>query len=208
MRKYRRKAKNSYIDVTACSANLLNLVDNWKVVEDLTSSDHNGVTFDIHLQKYKAIKIERATRKYNTRKANWAQFNEKLGQLKINNQIKASEIDKIHTIEQLATSINKLTEIITKTCNDTIPKKSNKEILTLPWWSEELASLKKGDATRKSRIRCAVPVRKAKVVEEYLKQKEKYELEATKVQVESWRVFYGKQDRGTMGRNIQGHRKN
>lgn len=54
----------------------------------------------------------------------------------------------------------------------------------MPWWSEELARLKREVATRKSRIRCAAQVRRAQVVEEYLQHKEKYESESVKAQIE------------------------
>lgn len=57
----------------------------------------------------------------------------------------------------------------------------------MPGWSEELAGLKREVKTRKRRIRCAAPVRRAKVVDEYLKKKQEYELLAAKVQVESWK---------------------
>ncbi|CAH2084371.1 unnamed protein product [Euphydryas editha] len=58
-----------------------------------------------------------------------------------------------------------------------IPKIKSKEILAIPWWSEELAMLKRQVATRKRRIRCAAPVRRQMVVEEYLKAKARYETE-------------------------------
>lgn len=68
-----------------------------------------------------------------------------------------------------------------------------------PWWSEQLATMKKAVATKRRRVRCAAPaaapVRRAMVVDEYLKPKDKHELEAMKAQTESWKSFCEKQDR-------------
>nr|XP_037877570.1 uncharacterized protein LOC119631152 [Bombyx mori] len=88
-----------------------------------------------------------------------------------------------------------LTKSITDACVESMPIKKSNETLTLPWWSEELADLKRNVATKKRRIRNAAPIRRSKVIEEYLKQKEKYELEAAKAQTESWKEFCCKQDR-------------
>lgn len=63
------------------------------------------------------------------------------------------------------------------------------------WWSQKLGEVKGKVATLKNRVRCAAPVRRQKVVEEYLKQKEEYETAATTAQVDSWKEFCGKQDR-------------
>ncbi|XP_026321464.1 uncharacterized protein LOC113231118, partial [Hyposmocoma kahamanoa] len=189
------KRYSSHVDVTACSVELLDLVDCWRIAEDLTSSDHNGIVFDIHLQKITPNKIKRTTRIYNTKKVNWAAFHVKLGQLKQVFELNKSKLEEINTIEALESVVSKFTEVISRTCEETIPKINNRKKLTLPWWSEELETLKKEVATRKSRIRCAAPVRKPKVVEEYLKHKEKYESEAAKAQIRSWKEFCEKQDR-------------
>lgn len=74
------KQYQSHIDVTTCSTDMLDLVENWRIDEGLTSSDHNGMIFNIRLQKSKGIQISRTTRKFNTKKANWPEFHEKLGE--------------------------------------------------------------------------------------------------------------------------------
>ena len=186
---------SSCVDVTAVSLELLDRVDNWKVVEDLTGSDHNGIVFELHTQKCMVNKIERTTRKYNTRRANWDDFHKKIKQLLLENKITKAEIQKVESVEKLEKLINKVTDIITKTCNETIPKKSNREKLTVPWWSEELETQKRKVATKKNRIKCAAPVRRAKVIAEYVAEKEDYEANVTNAQIRSWKDFCGKQDR-------------
>ena len=186
---------SSYVDLTACSANILGLVDDWKVDEGLMCSDHNGITFSIWLAKSKGLRVERTTRIYNTKKADWHTFREKFNRLAIEGKINKTEIEKIGNTNVIDTVTENLTEIIAEACNSAMPKKNSKEKLSVPWWSEKLTRLKKEVATKKRRIRCAAPVRRSKVVGEYLKQKEEYEMEAAKAQTESWKEFCHKQDR-------------
>lgn len=189
------KRYTSYVDVTACTEEMLTLVEDWRVIENLTSSDHNGIAFNIKLTREKGIEIQRTTRIYNTKKANWNQFREKLAQLKTENKMTVNEINKINNNSKLEQVVEKYMEIVIKTCNDTLPKVKKNQKLTLPWWSDELAEMKKEVTTRKRRIRCAAPVRRAKVVEEYLQLKNEYEYKAKKAQIDSWKEFCAKQDK-------------
>ncbi|CAB3250211.1 unnamed protein product [Arctia plantaginis] len=67
--------------------------------------------------------------------------------------------------------------------------------LTLPWWSNELAALKREVTTRKRRIRCDAPIHREHVVAEYLQFKEDYERKARCAQIQSWKDFCTRQDR-------------
>nr|XP_037877578.1 uncharacterized protein LOC119631162 [Bombyx mori] len=49
---------------------------------------------------------------------------------------------------------------------------TSREILTIPWWSEKLAEMRKETNTMRRRIRNAAQDRRQHVVDEYLKQKE------------------------------------
>nr|BAA07467.1 ORF2 [Bombyx mori] len=188
------KRYQSRVDVTFCTEDMLDLIDGWRVDEDLVSSDHNGMVFNIRLQKSKSIKIERTTRIFNTKKANWSLFHEKMAQLLLDNNM-TTLIDTIDNKTKVESAINTYTNIITKTCEQSIPKKTSREILTIPWWSEKLAEMRKETNTMRRRIRNAAQDRRQHVVDEYLKQKEKYESEVREAQAGSWKEFCGKQDR-------------
>lgn len=43
------KRYTSYVDISVCSDEMLDLVADWKVAEDLTSSDHNGIILKLYL---------------------------------------------------------------------------------------------------------------------------------------------------------------
>lgn len=45
------KVYQSHVDVTACKANMLGTIDNWKVDKGITSSDHNAIVFTIRMEK-------------------------------------------------------------------------------------------------------------------------------------------------------------
>ncbi|CAF4950848.1 unnamed protein product [Pieris macdunnoughi] len=75
------KSYRSYVDITACTADLLAIIDEWSVEEGLVSSDHNGITFKMRLERSEGRRTERTTRKYNTRKANWSLFEKRLSEL-------------------------------------------------------------------------------------------------------------------------------
>ncbi|XP_026331273.1 uncharacterized protein LOC113238652 [Hyposmocoma kahamanoa] len=188
------KRYSSHVDITACTTDLLDRVDDWRVDEGLTSSDHNGIAFNINIQKSKGISISRTTRQYNTRKANWTEFHVKLSQLKQEQQVTLEMLCNINETKQLEKFITKFTNIVTTTCLHSIPKKKNSQKLTIPWWSDHLEQLKREVVTRKNRIKRAAPIRRARVVDEYLQKKEEYEKEAVRAQIKGWKEFCERQD--------------
>ncbi|CAK1582710.1 unnamed protein product [Parnassius mnemosyne] len=192
------KIYQSHVDITVCSENLLSLVEDWKIDDSVTSSDHNTIKFRINQVKTVGLKTERVTRLYDSKKANWSQFREKLAQLLTDKNLKILEINKIDNKVNLEYKLGEYLETIKETCEATIPKIKNKGKLTLPWWNQELVALKKNVITKKRRIRCAAAVRRAAVVKEYLEAKDKYEYEAKKAQVKSWKDFCGKQDKESL----------
>ncbi|KAJ8705883.1 hypothetical protein PYW08_012929 [Mythimna loreyi] len=164
-------ALKSHVDVTACSLNIFDLVDGWRVDTGVTSSDHNTILLQINAKREKGINITRTTRIYNTRKANWELFKSKLRDLKVQYNISLDDINQIATKQDLEEVVVKYKNAIEKACEDAIPKIKHKTIISIPWWSEDLATKKKEVVRMKNRIRNAAPVRRAKVVDEYLKAK-------------------------------------
>lgn len=84
-----------YIDLAACSTDILALLDEWR--EDLTSSDHNGIEFNINTKRSTGHTMQRTTRMHNIMKVNWIQFRMKLNQLTLNRTLNTNTIAKIHT---------------------------------------------------------------------------------------------------------------
>ncbi|KAJ2948228.1 hypothetical protein O0L34_g10038 [Tuta absoluta] len=196
------KPYTSFVDLTVCSEDMLELVDDWQVVEDLTGSDHNGMKFKIKLSKTIENQTKPTTRKYNTKKADWGQFHEKLTQIMQDKQINKERIEAIDNTEKLDHMVNEYSETVNIACTHSIPIKKYNSKYTIPWWSKELDELKAEVATMKRRIPRAAPIRKNKVVAEYLEKKEKYEKAANEAQINSWKEFCEKQDRESVWEGI------
>lgn len=189
------KRYKSHVDITVCSESMINHIDEWRVDTDITSSDHNAIMILIKTKKELGINIKYGSTKiFNTRKVNWGQFREKVAQLLIDNNINKVEVEKIDNAQQLEEIVNKYTDIITKACNENIPKLKKIDKTYLPWWNENLDRMKADMNTKKRRIRCAAPRRRRWVIEVYLKAKTEYELEASKARTLGWKEFCGKQD--------------
>ncbi|XP_045450167.1 uncharacterized protein LOC123658921 [Melitaea cinxia] len=185
---------SSYIDITAVSLDLLGLVDGWRVCDDLTSSDHNGISFLIRSKCINKNNIRQTTRKFYTKKANWARFAEKLGQIYDLNNLTTVKIQNLNTGMQQDNLVSSLNNYIEEACTWAIPLIKRKEVLAMPWWNEELAALKREVVTRRRRIRCAAPIRRDKVIGEYLEAKERYRTEIKNAQMRSWVSFCERQD--------------
>ncbi|CAB3249970.1 unnamed protein product [Arctia plantaginis] len=130
----------SYVDVTACTSDVIAWIDGWRVDEGLVSSDHNGIVFNINLNRAKGINIKRTTRKYNTKKANWDGFQVQLTRLIAENNIKPEDATNTHELESIA---EKYSRLVGEACDQNIPKKKSSELFTMPWWSERLTILKR-----------------------------------------------------------------
>ena len=189
---------SSHVDITACSAGILGLVGEWKVRDDITVSDHAAISFNLKVEKTVGLDIKSNTRKYNTKKANWGQFHEKLTRILQAKNMTKNVVENINNTEQLEIEVNKYTDTITKICKETIPKISRKKRAGLPWWTEELTAMKKELMRKKRRIKCASSVRREWVVNQYLKAREEYLAEAQRAQTTSWKEFCGKQERESM----------
>ncbi|CAH2208052.1 jg10111, partial [Pararge aegeria aegeria] len=174
----------------------------WRVDENVTSSDHNTIVFEIQHNRAKGILINRTTRIFNTKKANWSEFHEKLTQFINENKINKDEIEQIDNKTDLDKITASYSNTIVEVCKETIPVKKRKEVLKIPWWNEELATLKKQVATKKRRIRCAAPIRRTKVVDEYLKAKQVYEDKAKEAQTSSWKKFCDQQTKEGVWDNL------
>lgn len=153
---------------------MLAWVDAWRVGEELLSSDHNGMVFDIHLNRSKDFKVERTTRQFNTKKAKWNDFRSRMSRLisdnsiKINNQSTKTKHDYKIQRDRWSGSVRGVSQ------------KSKTQLLTMPWWS--------------------APVRREWVVSQYLEQKERNESEVRMGQDEGWKSFCRRQGRKGDGR--------
>jgi hypothetical protein len=109
------------IDLTICSPSLL-LDYNWKVTEDLHSSDHFPISLEnIHPQ------IDDTVPQWNLKKADWAKF-ERLCTTRLNR----------NTVLNDKNPIGQFTSILIEIAEESIPKSSpNCKKIQKPWFTKE-----------------------------------------------------------------------
>lgn len=131
----------SSVDITACSEDLLVLVEDWKVEEGITSSDHNTISYKIELNNDENNSKPKTTRIYNTSKADCNKMKEEFSKDVESRGININNVAHIYNKEKLANIINKYLGSVKTACDKSIPliiNKKSKHKNNLPWWSAEL----------------------------------------------------------------------
>lgn len=189
----------SIVDVTACSTSLLERVQDWTVDRGLTTSDHNAITFDLHLERALEITKPTTTRVYYTKKAKWNQFKCHLKTFLSEKQVTPQKIKSVQSPGELEAMVTAYITAITEACEKAIPKlKVKKGKSKPPWWTGTLEDLKTDVLRKKRRIRNAAPSRKKFVIDEYIQAKEAYASKADEEQTRSWKEFCSTQKRESM----------
>ncbi|CAH2091712.1 unnamed protein product [Euphydryas editha] len=187
---------SSCIDVTLTSQSLLAKMENWKVERNLITSDHNAITFALRVEGPLKPLQPISTRRYNTKKARWADFTTILKSGLAEQDVTLSSVSNVSNGEELEEMLTRYTTVIHGACETTIPRiKPWKGDPRPPWWSAELHSLKRELLKTKRRIRNAAPSRRASVVEEYILARDKYKMAASEAATQSWKEFCTAQDR-------------
>ncbi|GBP90792.1 Retrovirus-related Pol polyprotein from type-1 retrotransposable element R1 [Eumeta japonica] len=162
----------SVVNVTSCGSALLDRVEEWQVVRDVTSSDHNAVTFAVRMGKRSGPRPPTGTQVYNTAKARWSEFGAAMDAALIERALTLEMVESVDSCDRLDGIVETYTECIRQACETAIPLRNSKRRLKLPWWSPELEGLKKDALTKKRRIRNAAPSRREYVVGEYVQARE------------------------------------
>ncbi|GBP78580.1 Putative 115 kDa protein in type-1 retrotransposable element R1DM [Eumeta japonica] len=146
----------------------------FEVVRDVTSSDHNAVTFAVRVEGRSGPRLS-GTRVYNTAKARWSEFAAAMDAALNERTLTTEMVKSVGSCDQLDELEHAWTE-------------------TPPWWSPELEGLKRDARTKKRRIRNAAPGRREYVVGEYVQAREVYERAVAEAQTTSWKRFCSAQD--------------
>ncbi|CAB0037848.1 unnamed protein product [Trichogramma brassicae] len=136
---------NKTIDVTMVSISIAEKVEDWKVVDDCTSSDHRTILIEFrevveHARPRTSNKLDT---RYNTKKANWHKFKNELG---IHDTIQWSNEGNVQ--DAIDIHVKTLTERILAAADKSMPRKKTYS-KSVPWWTQELTRQKK--VTHKAR---------------------------------------------------------
>ena len=189
------KIRSSIIDLTIASPNVFSKINDWNVnLSACPSSDHEAITFDFAFNPKKFNKNnKKSTFKYNTNKADWDKFNNKLLENLKRDNILQRNLENA-TIIDIDHFTKEFTEIVQKTCDSLFTKKKRMESF-VPWWNEELQSLKLKVIHMHHRIQDLVKSKKsiANALKEREELKDKYANAISKASKENFREFCSRQ---------------
>ena len=179
----------SWIDITVTTIKSAQNVQNWRVSEECTQSDHNLTLFELSTQRHNK-NLNRTTgeytRKYATQVGNWNLF-----QTTVKNCSTQWRdwINSATTKEKLDNSITEIWNRLEEAGKDCFPPFLPKAKYT-PWWSPKLNALRKQVNALKRRVkRCKNQTLKEIYTARFKTLKNLYKLELLKAKQESWRNF-------------------
>lgn len=119
----------SNIDVTLSTDDMADSVVNWKVITDITDSDHRLIVFDVSADREEENRVSRDKLRFDVTKADWDSYRHQLTVSLANDHREGS-------IEETALS---LVDSLVKAAKSSIPLKGKSRRKKLPpWWSPEL----------------------------------------------------------------------
>ena len=138
---FRRGDTGSIIDLTIASENLASKIENWRVLEEITLSDHQYITFDVKIQKSGQIRKRRNRRKFwNVRKLDKAKLRDQLAETKI-----MDDFGWLKQNDNADQVVQRTKKKIVAACDAAMPqrKENKKKSTCMYWWNSELQRLKK-----------------------------------------------------------------
>lgn len=168
----------SIVDITACSDTLLAKAVGWEVVlNDAGLSDHRKIRFWLTMTRQEGEGAPRTTRRFNTRKADWAGFAESLSARLAEANITVNAILATFSADELEALISRFVREVLGACEDTIPPCATGErSKRIVWWPPELDVQRCKVKTLRKRIAGAHPGRKKHVYTQY-SAKDAYKLQ-------------------------------
>ncbi|KAL1446868.1 hypothetical protein WDU94_009856 [Cyamophila willieti] len=134
---FERRGQISYIDITLCSNNTMNITQDWKVEENEESgSDHKYLTFKINLESGNQ-RSRRSGEEERVQIVGWKFSNEFSEALK-------NKFGELCTGEEIL-GPEELVEKIKESCNETLPKRmsGNRGRQSVYWWNNIIRDKRK-----------------------------------------------------------------
>ena len=194
----------SVVDVTFCSVNMIDRVEEWKVINDECDlSDHKPITFKIGGQ---FLGRSQTTRRYDTRSADWDRFVEIYERECRSQDISENNFQRVDDVRDLERMIERWMNCIDTSCCESM-KKVCRGILRAKskWWTDALTCMRRSIRRQARGLRSAPTWRVNEVLlPEYLQAKAAYKEEIRLAKVKSWKDFCGSQGADTVWRAIHG----
>ena len=178
----------SNIDVTLATNPATNYIGRWKVREDWISSDHRAITFDVTPERERNSDMDRPNIiRFQTKKANWDKFNQKLRE-----KIKNKRDDPCENSRDVVRLTKNIRRTIIETCKETIPLK-RKGKHTTRWWNQELTTLKKSVYRKRKIYQKARKRGNEQIINDkrrlYYEARKEYDRKVKETRNKSWKDF-------------------
>ena len=125
------KIREEVLDITICSENLINEIQDWRVSREHSFSDHRYIRFKIARPEPNPISFR------NKAKTNWTKF----GRL-IKNELEHTNCECPRT-EDIDDNVNRITAVIVKSFEDSCPLRERKSAHEKPWMTGEIRNIGK-----------------------------------------------------------------
>lgn len=176
----------SYIDVTFATPEAAALVSEWRVLDDVTSSDHRAVEIVLNWAMDGPLVVERDGR-FEVRRADWGVFDDALVREAGSGPLAASDVEL--SAEELAAEMQRC---ILAACEKSIPRKQWKARAVPGWTPEVVAKKKNAYKARRMLQRTRDPIEREARVAEYRRVNRDYKQTLKSSRLASWRDFVTK----------------
>ncbi|GBP00875.1 hypothetical protein EVAR_50153_1 [Eumeta japonica] len=122
----------SVVDVTACGSALLDRVEEWQVVRDVTSSDHNAVTFAVRMGKRSGPRPPPPVHGSTTQQRLDGPSSQQPWMLLAERALTVEMVESVDSCDRLDGIVEAYTECIQQACEISIPPRNSKRRLKLP----------------------------------------------------------------------------
>lgn len=184
---YSTSLGSSYIDVTLTKGNIMRQIEDWRVWEEETSSDHNLITFSVnpaparHLTTHPPNPL---TTRFCTRALNPTHLNHALQPSML--YFQTLQLDTPAQIEYFSKLLeNKIYE----TCSRTL-RRRNQAKLQVKWWTPELTRLKRITYRARRAMQSETDDQnRSRLRKSFLEKRNAYRAKVRKTRKDSWRKF-------------------
>ncbi|CAH2101413.1 unnamed protein product [Euphydryas editha] len=114
-------------------------MENWRVDRDLITSDHNAILFDLRVGRPLKPLKPISTRRYNTKKARWADFTTTMKSGLVKQKVTLSSVSDVSSNEELEEMLTRVIRKTSRRQDDTLLRNAAGETLTPDQSAELLA---------------------------------------------------------------------
>ncbi|BES87385.1 Reverse transcriptase (RNA-dependent DNA polymerase) [Nesidiocoris tenuis] len=180
---FRGNRGNSFIDLSWASSDLADVCLAWDLSFD-TGSDHGVIR--VLLTGGRRTTEDLPAVRFNTRKARWAPFRADAANIMIDYQLEEQQRED----DDVGKAVAGLEQALVTAAANTLPLKGHKKGRQVPWWSQDLARLRREMRAARRRMQAAdSPEDRRAMNLTYVRQRKQFKSAVRAAKRASWREF-------------------